>query len=322
MPKKTKDRFQNILRSPEMGTVLIIILLSTALTVLRAQFLTATNLAFVARGFSFIAISAIGMCFVLITGGIDLSVGSVMGVSGVTAAYMCAHGGGFAAAVVVPLLVGCLFGLFNGVLIAKAKIPPFIITLGTMNIGRGLVYIITGGWPMQGFTKSMLFLGQGYLFGFPMPLVILAVLLVVSHFALSHTTFGWNVYALGGNEEAARLSGISVDRMKIGVYVLSGLLSAVAGVLLTARLGVGETTVGMNYEMNVIAAVVIGGVSMSGGVGTVLSALLGATLMGVLNNGLVLLGVSAFWQQIVIGTVIILAVLMDRVRISSMKRGG
>ena len=301
--------------SAEFGAVFAVIVLSIILTIAKSQFLTVQNLISVARGFSFIAIAAMGSCLVMITGGIDLSVGSVMGLAGVMATFLCSRGFGTIAALLGAILVGVFVGLINGFLITKAKLAPFIVTLGMLSICRGLVYVVTGGWPMQGFTKPLLFLGQGFFLGVPMPVWIMVLLLISIQLILRYTTFGWYVYSIGGNEEATRLSGVAVDSVKIRVYVLAGVLASIGGVLLTARLGVGVTTIGSGYELNVIAALVLGGVSLSGGSGSAISAFFGAALIGILRNGLVLLAVSSFWQQVVIGSVIILAVLIDQVRV-------
>lgn len=305
------------LRSPESGALISVVLLGLFLTLRTEQFLTVGNLTFVARGFSFIAIAAMGQAFVIITGGIDLSVGSVMGLAGVTAAFLSSNEYGTALSLLAVLGVGVAIGSVNGFLVAKVKLAPFIVTLGMLSVGRGMVYVVTGGWPVQGFTDSLLFLGQGMVLGVPMPVWIMLVLMVILIWVLGKTTFGWYVYAIGGNEEATRLSGVPVDRVKISVYILGSLLAAIGGFLLTARLGVGETTAGLGYELDVIAAAVIGGISLQGGKGSVFGVVFGAALMGVLRNGLVLLGVTSFWQQIVIGAVIVLAVLVDRLRVRS-----
>ena len=316
---KAKKLIQPFLQSAEAGAFLAVIALGILLTIVSPQFLTISNLTFVARGFSFIAIASLGVVLVIITGGIDLSVGSVMGLAGVIAAFLSSHGFGTALSLIGALLVGIIAGFINGVLVAKAKLAPFIVTLGMLSICRGLVYVVTGGWPMQGLTKPILFLGQGFFLGLPMPVWIMIALLIVMQIILRRTAFGWYVYSIGGNEEATRLSGVFVDRVTISVYVIAGFFAAIGGIILTARLGVGETTAGNGYELNVIAALVLGGVSLSGGKGSAVSAFFGAALMGILRNGLVLLGVSSFWQQIVIGTVIILAALFDQLRLKYIK---
>lgn len=310
-----KKILRPFLQSAEAGAFFAVLGLGILLTFISPQFLTVQNLTFVARGFSFIAIASLGACLVIITGGIDLSVGSVMGLAGVISAFLSSQGFGTVLSLIGALCVGIFVGFINGILVSKAKLAPFIVTLGMLSVCRGLVYVVTGGWPMQGMTKPILFLGQGFLFGLPMPVWIMIILLIVMQLVLRFTAFGWYVYSIGGNEEATRLSGVYVDRVKIGVYIIAGLFAAIGGIVLTARLGVGETTAGNGYELNVIAALVLGGVSLSGGMGSAISAFFGAALMGILRNGLVLLGVSSFWQQIVIGSVIILAVLLDQIRL-------
>ncbi len=306
--------FERFYRSSEAGTLAAVVLLMVLLTFANNQFLTRDNLIFTARSFSFIAIAAMGACFVIIVGGIDLSVGSVMGLAGVVAAFLSSHGYGTIPSVVGALLVGTVSGLLNGLLIAKGGLAPFIVTLGTLSIFRSFVYIVTGGFPMQGFGPSLLWLGQGFFIGIPMPVWIMVVFWILLTFVLRRMRLGWYAYSIGGNEEAARLSGLPVDRVKVLVYVIAGLMGAIGGLLLVARLGVGESTAGLGYELNVIAAAVIGGVSLKGGQGSAFSAVLGAALIGVLNNGLVLLGVGEYLQQLVIGAVIILAVSIDRIR--------
>jgi ribose transport system permease protein len=307
---------QRFLRNPEAGALLAVLALGIMLSLANENFLSVNNLALVTRSFSFVTIAGIGGALVMMTAGIDLSVGSVMGLAGIVAAFLSAQGYGTGVAITGALVAGATIGLLNGVLVAQAKMAPFIVTLGTLGIGRGFVYVITGGWPLQGFSESALFLGQGYMLGIPTPVWIMVLLLIAWHWILRRTTFGWYVYSIGGNEEAARLSGVPVNRIKTLVYVMAGLMAAVGGFLLTARLGLGEATAGLGYELDVIAACVIGGVSLMGGEGNILGVVLGAALMGLLRNGLALLGVSGYWQQIVIGGVIILAVLVDRIRIA------
>lgn len=318
--KNFKSLLTKSINSAEAGALIAVIFLGILLSVIRPQFLSLQNLTFVARGFSFIAIASLGSALVIITGGIDLSVGSIMGLAGVVSAFLSSHNSGTFIALFGGILVGVIVGFVNGVLVAKAKLAPFIVTLGMLSICRGLVYVVSGGWPMQGLTDSIIFLGQGFFLGIPMPVIIMVILLILMQIILRYTTFGWYVYSIGGNEEATKLSGIFVDRVKIYVYMISGTMAAISGVLLTARLGVGETTAGNGYELNVIAALVLGGVSLAGGKGSAISALFGAALMGILRNGLVLMGVSSFWQQIVIGSVIIIAVLLDQIRLTYSNR--
>lgn len=309
-----KGFFSSLVNRPEAGAVVVLLLLVIALSLMTPQFLTVSNLMLVARSFSFTAIAALGACLVILTGGIDLSVGSVMGLAGVSAGIVAASSGSTFLGIAVGLLLATIVGLANGLLSAAVGLAPFMVTLGMMSVVRGAVVGITGGTPVQGFTKPLLVLGQGYLWGIPVPVWIMVVLAIAMAWVLRSTKFGWYVYSIGGNEEAARLSGVRVTRAKVGVYTLCGLMAGIGGILLTARLGVGESTAGVGYELDVIAAVVIGGTSLSGGKGNVVGVIWGAALMGVVRNGLVLLGVTAYWQQITVGAFIILAVLIDRIR--------
>jgi ribose transport system permease protein len=217
-------------------------------------------------------------------------------------------------AVSAGLVLGALMGAANGFVIAKGKVAPFIATLATMTIFRGLTLVYTEGRPITGFSDSVAFkmIGRGYFLGVPVPVYIMLAIFLILYLVLKKTTFGRGVYAVGGNEEASRLSGLNVDRIKIGVYTISGLLSAFAGIILTSRLNSAQPTAGISYELDAIAAVVIVGTSLSGGRGRIVGTLIGALIIGVLNNGLNLLNVSSFYQQVVKGGVILLAVLLDR----------
>jgi ribose transport system permease protein len=281
-------------------------------TVFESTFLNWSNLSQVIRALSFIAIMAVGVAPVIITGGIDLSVGSILGFSGVVVAVLLSSGVGMTVAIIVGLLAGILSGLANGLMITEAKLPPFIATLGIMSIARGLAFALTGGETIRNLPPEFLVLGQGGILNIPIPILIMVIFAIVVGYLLKATTWGRYVYAIGGNEEAALYSGVSVRWMKIVVYTLCGFAAGIAGVLFTARFGVGQSTAGLGYELDVIAAAVIGGVSLSGGRGTILGTILGSLLMGILRNGLVLLNVSAYWQQVAIGLVILLAVVLDR----------
>jgi ribose/xylose/arabinose/galactoside ABC-type transport system permease subunit len=310
-----RAQLRGFLQRPEAGAAISLAILFAALALTTSEFLSVGNLSLVARGFSFVAIAAIGQALVIMTGGIDLSVGSVMGLAGVSAAWLSAHGYSPVIAILGALAAAAVVGLFNGILVAKFLVPAFMVTLASLSIARGLVIAITGGVPIQGFSSSVRFLGQGYWLGIPMPVWAMLVLAVAFTLLLNRTRFGWYVYAIGGNEDATRLSGIRVDRVKLGVYVLAGILAGFGGLLLTARLGVGDSTAGLGYELDVIAATVIGGTSLRGGIGNVVGVIYGAALLAVVRNGLVLTGVTEYWQQIVIGGVIALAVLIDRFRV-------
>ncbi|MBJ6361643.1 ABC transporter permease [Paenibacillus sp. MAHUQ-46] len=297
-----------------LGVFLILFGLCVVMTFASDNFLTVDNLSSVARAFSFVAIMAIGMTIVIITGGIDMSVGSIFAFAGVITAYSYSN-----LQLALPLCIllgvigGAIFGFINGLLINECNLPPFIATLGTMSVARGLSYAITSGFPIS-MPSSFNQLGQGMIFNIPYPIILMIVLAIIFTFVLNKMIFGRHVYAVGGSEEASAISGIKVKRVKLAVYSISGFLSAIAGIIMTARLGVAQSTAGLGYELDVIAAVIIGGASFSGGKGTIVGAILGAAIMGVLRNGLVLLNVSAYWQQTVIGLVIIIAVTIDQLR--------
>ncbi len=277
-----------------------------------STFLNWSNLSQVIRALSFIAIMAVGQSPVIISGGIDLAVGSLLGLTGVVTAVLLTMGVNITLTIFAGLVVGLTSGLINGVIITKAKLPPFIVTLGSMSMVRGLAFAITGGETIRSLPPEFLTIGQGSILEIPIPIVMMAVVALVVGYFLRSSTWGRYVYAIGGNEQAALYSGVNVDRVKLIVYGLCGLCAGIAGVLFTSRFGVGQSTAGLGYELDVIAAAVIGGISLSGGRGTILGAIIGSLLMGILRNGLVLLNVSPYWQQFAIGVVIILAVILDR----------
>jgi len=288
------------------------------LSVYTRTFLTSTNIFNILRAFSWIAISGFGECMVIITGGIDLSVGSVMGFSGLIAGLLLRAGQGVAPAVIGGLAAGAVLGLLNGLMITKAKLPPFIATLGMLLMARGLCYGLTGGWPVQDLPQQFRNLGQFDIpllgAGVPLPLIFTIVVCVIAAVFLTSTIWGYRIYAVGGNEVASGLSGINTDNIKILVYTLSGFLTAIGGLLMTARLGVAAPTAASGYELDVIAAAVVGGTSLSGGEGTILGVLIGAAIMQVLRTGLVLTGVSAYWLQAAQGLVIVVAIMLDQLR--------
>lgn len=295
-----------------IGVLLAMVII---MTILSPNFLDSRNLLNVVRQISIISIVAFGVTMIIITGGIDLSSGSVIALVSVIAASF-AHPGEYP--VIVPIIVGILCGaatgLINGTLVAKAKLLPFIATLGMTTAARGAALIYSKGRPITGFSKSFDFIGRGYLFGIPFPIYILIMVAIVSHILLTHTKFGKYVYAIGGNEQAAINSGINVTKYKMLVYTYAGALTGIAGVVLTSRLSAGQPTAGVGYELDAIASAVIGGTSMNGGVGTIPGTIIGALIIGVLNNGLDLLHVSAYWQQIIKGVIIVGAVFMDNLR--------
>ncbi|MCP2033882.1 ribose transport system permease protein [Planomicrobium sp. HSC-17F08] len=296
--------------APFIGLILIILIIS----ILEPRFLATSNLLNVLRQVSMNALIAFGMTFVILTGGIDLSVGSILALTGAVTAGMMASGMDPILAMLLGLLLGAVLGTINGIIIAKGKVAPFIATLATMTIYRGLTLVYTEGRPISGLGDNMAFqmLGKGYFLGIPVPVVTMLVSFAILYFILKKTTFGRRVFAVGGNEEASILSGINADRVKIYVYALVGLLAGLASLILTSRLNSAQPTAGEMFELDAIAAVVLGGTSLTGGRGWIVGTLIGALIIGVLNNGLNLIGVSSFFQQVVKGAVILLAVLLDR----------
>jgi ribose transport system permease protein len=298
-------------RGRQLGTLAGLAALVTLLAVLSPYFLTVSNLMNVLEQTSINAVIAVGMTFVILSGGIDLSVGSLVALSGVALAAALRAGAPLPLALLAGLATGAAAGLANGLLITRGKLPPFIATLGMMSVARGLTLFVTDGRPISGFEAGFRSLATGRVLGVPASVLLAAVLYFLAHLVLTRTRFGLYVYAIGGNEEATRLSGVGVLFHKTMVYVLAGLMSAVAAVILTARLNSAQPIAGMMYELDAIAATVIGGTSLLGGSGTIGGTLIGALIMGVLRNGLNLLGISSFLQQVVIGLVIIAAVLVD-----------
>jgi len=293
------------------GTLAGLAGLCVLLWILTPHFLTVSNLLNVLEQTSINAVIAVGMTFVIISGGIDLSVGSLVAVAGVVLATLLQWPLPMPLAIVAALAVGFLFGGMNGVAIAWGRLPPFIATLGMMSVARGCALLFTDGRPISGFEPAFRSLATGRPLGVPASVLIAAVVYVAAQFVLQRTRFGRYVYAMGGNEEATRLSGVNVRLHKTLVYGVSGLTSAIAAVLLTARLNSAQPIAGIMYELDAIAATVIGGTSLMGGDGGLGGTLIGALIMGVLRNGLNLLGVSSFLQQVVIGLVIVVAVLVD-----------
>lgn len=260
------------------------------------------------------AIIAVGMTCVILTGGIDLSVGSVMALSGTLAAGLMVAGMNAVAALAIGVAVGLGFGAANGFFVAFAGMPPIIVTLATMGIARGLALIYTGGYPIDGLPDWVSFFGSGKIVGIQAPVVIMAVIYAIARVLLERMPFGRYVYAIGGNEQATRLSGVRVARVKLIVYTIAGLTSAFAAIVLTARLMSGQPNAGVGFELDAIAAVVMGGTSISGGRGSIIGTLIGALLLGVLNNGLNMVGVNPYVQNVIKGGIILLAIYISRDR--------
>ncbi|HEY7925072.1 MAG TPA: ribose ABC transporter permease [Vicinamibacteria bacterium] len=305
-------------RGRQLGTLVGLCLLSILLSILSPNFLSVSNLRNVLEQTAINAVVAVGMTYVIVSGGIDLSVGSIVAFSGVLLASALAAGAPAPAAIAAGLAAGALCGLANGLLVTRGRLPPFIATLGMMSVARGAALVFTEGRPISGFDTGFRSLATGRVLGLPTPVLVVALVYAAAHLLLTRTRFGRYVYAIGGNEEATRLSGVAVRFHKTMVYVLCGTTSALAAVLLTSRLNSAQPIAGMMYELDAIAATVIGGTSLLGGSGSLGGTLVGALIMGVLRNGLNLLGVSSYLQQIVIGAVIIVAVLVD----SLLKRPG
>ena len=307
MNKKKLINQINIYRS-----VLILLVICVFATILSPSFLSVTNLFNVFKQITVAGIVGCGMTFVILTGGIDLSVGSILGLSGVLASGVLASTGNTAAAVAVSLIVGVACGAVNGFFVSVCGIPPFISTLGMMTLLRGVILVYTKGSPIPIKVDSYKFFGKGSIAGIPVPVIILIVVFLLAHYILTQTTYGRSVYAVGGNREAARLSGIRVKTSEFLVYTLNGLMCGMAGLILTARLGSAQSTSGTGIEMDAIAAVILGGTSLSGGVGFVLPTVVGAMIMGIIDNILTLMNVNPHATNIVKGAVILIAVLVDK----------
>lgn len=295
-----------------IAALLILCIILSVNPITRGTFLTQKNVFNVLRQISSNLYLACGMTMVIILSGIDLSVGSVIALSGcISAGCVVRYNLPIGVAIVVGILVGMAVGMFNGLVICKTSIPPFIVTLGTMNIAKGFAYVYTGGSPVRVVTKEWQFLGAGYIGIVPTPVVILIVVLVVTALIMNATKTGRHIYAVGGNVQAAAFSGINVAKVKFFVHSFSGVMAGLAGVVLASRMYSGQPTAGDGAEMDAIAAVVVGGTSMTGGTGTVGGTIIGGLIIGVLNNGLNLLNVNSFWQYVVKGAVILLAVFVD-----------
>ncbi|GMK42892.1 ribose ABC transporter permease RbsC [Paenibacillus glycanilyticus] len=298
----------------KLGPLLGLILLIAIVSIMNPSFLEPLNILNLLRQVSINALIAFGMTFVILTGGIDLSVGSILALSSAFVANMMLAGFDPIIAILLGCIVGGVMGMVNGLMITKGKMAPFIATLATMTIFRGLTLVYTNGNPITGLGDSMAFqlFGRGYMFGIPVPAITMIITFAALWIILQKTAFGRKTYAIGGNEKASIVSGIKVTRVKIMIYSLAGMLSALAGAILTSRLNSAQPTAGTSYELDAIAAVVLGGTSLSGGRGRIVGTLIGALIIGTLNNGLNLLGVSSFYQMVVKGIVILIAVLIDR----------
>jgi ribose transport system permease protein len=290
----------------------ILLLICLVFALGSSEFLTASNLLNVALQTSIIAIVAIGMTFVILTAGIDLSVGSLMALCGAVAAGIAVRQGmDTYLSISIALGVGLILGAVNGLMIVRGGIPPFVATLSMLAIARGLTLVYTQGRPIAGLDERFIYWGTGQVWGIPIPVIIMIVIAVIAHIITRYTPFGLHVYSTGGNEETTRLAGISPNRIKIAVYMISGFLAALGGVLLTARLWSAQPNAAAGWELDAIAAPVLGGTSLFGGVGSIGGTVIGAFIIGVLSNGLNLMGVPSYYQQVIKGLVLILAVTVD-----------
>lgn len=317
--KKLKFDFSNL------QPLIALVLMAVTMTVLSDNFATKDNLFNVARQISVNMCISVGMTMVILTGGIDLSVGSILAFTGAVAAGLFKNGIelqglnlsiGFTlfGVIWVSILVGGFLGWFNGLMITRFKVPAFVATLAMLTIARGLTMLYTKGFPITQLGDNFAYLGTGWFLGIPMPVWISIFVVALSVFFINKTRTGRYIYAIGGNERAALLSGVNVNKVLVVVYMIAGVLSGVAGLLVTARLDSAQPNAGLSYELDSIAAVVIGGTSLSGGKGSIIGTVIGAGIIGVLNNGLVLLNVSPFWQQVIKGFVILLAVIIDKIQ--------
>lgn len=308
-----KDTLMKFLKNKPL---MVLLVTSIVISIMEPRFLTTGNLLTILRQTSINAVIATGMTFVILVGGIDLSVGSVLGFSGAIAATMISGGTNIVVVVLAVLIIGTFIGFVNGTLVTVGRLQPFIATLGTLTLLRGLLLVFTQGRPISTGTAegSGLFnaIGRGFLGPIPIPVYIMLAIFIIAYYMLNHTRMGRYIYSTGSNEEATMYSGIKTNRVKLFVFAASGMMASIAGILITARLGSAQPTAGAGYELDAIAAVVLGGTSMAGGIGTITGTAIGAVIIGVLNNALNIMQVSSYYQDVAKGIVILIAVLMDR----------
>jgi ribose transport system permease protein len=295
----------------QMILVLIFVLICIILSIMTPNFLTFNNIRNIVRQVSYTAIASIGMTLVIILGQIDLSAGSLIAISGLAAAYTFKLTNSPVMTFIGAIIIGSCVGLFNGILTAKGKIPGFIATLASMTILRGLAYIVTNGSPIAVLDTSFTFFGIGFIWVIPIPVIFMLIAILIGTFLTNRTRFGRYVYAVGGNEETAKWSGINVAKIKILVYLVLGVFTSISGLIVAGRLGSGQPSAGLNFEMDCITAAVVGGTSMSGGKGKLSGTIVGVLLLGVLTNGMTLLDINTYWQQVIKGIIIVVAVLID-----------
>jgi len=313
MERKKKKKNFKIIR--EFGIIVAILLIAIIFTLIDSLYITPYNIISIIEQSTINGLMGIGITFAILTAGIDLSVGSTFAIIIVCVGKLLVSGVNPILAIIMGIALGFALGVVNGLLICKMNIQPFVATLGTMSLYRGIAYVLTGGWPVLNIPKSFRSMVDGdILYNIPVSIFILLLFALLTHILLKYTRFGIYVYALGGNEEATRLSGVSVNRVKIMAYGIVGIGAALAGIVMLARLGTGEPSAGQGYELNAIAAAAIGGASLAGGKGSIMGTFLGAILLSALKVGLIVVGVDTFWQYIATGTIIIVAVYIEYVQ--------
>ncbi|MBN2050613.1 MAG: ABC transporter permease [Spirochaetales bacterium] len=315
--KKTAMRSEigrRLIQRQETGVLLALVMMCVVITLVAPRFATKQNMYLLSRQISLLAIVALGEFFTILTGGIDLSVGSIIGFSGVMCGLSLASGLPPGIAVILGLAAGFGAGLLTGWLVAYVGLTPFIPTLGMLSMARGVIWVITKGWPVTEIPEAFLVLGRGEVLGIPFPVVIMIVLALVCHGVLKYTIFGRRIFAIGGNEEAASLSGVNVKRIKLFIYAISSFCASITGIIMVARFNSAQASMGVSWELDAIASAVIGGASLAGGGGSVIGVLIGASIIGVIQNGLVLMKVSSYWQTLIIGSIIIFAAVVDKLK--------
>lgn len=300
-------------QSRVLGLLFVLVVICIAMGFATDKFFTVTNVMNIFKQVTLVSLIATSQTFVITSGGIDLSVGFMMGLSSIIMCTLIVWGCPLWLALIACLVCGTLFGALNGVLITRLNLPPFIITLGMQSICRGLINVITEGYPIMIDSPFIMSLGQGSWGPLPIMVIFLPIVTIAMHWIYSHTVFGNRVKAIGGNEVAARLTGINIKRTKVLIYALNGLLCGLVGIIITGRLNAGNPNAGVNFDMNTIGAVIIGGTAISGGSGTVIGSVLGALLLGVIRNGLTLLRVNMYWETVATGAIIILVCALDSI---------
>lgn len=295
------------------ATLIILLVTIIFFSIFAPGFLSVNNFINVLRQVSITGIAAMGMMMVILTGGIDLSQGSLIGITGALAAYLMTKGEmGIFPAVIISILLSLAYGYFNGFMISKFNVPPMVGTLATMTIGRGFIYVITQGISIYGFNESFKIIGQGYVGPIPIPVIVFLVFIAITAYILTQTPYGTHLYAIGGNSEAASLSGVNVGKTQMKAYIISALFAGIAGLVLLGRLGSASASLGNSYEMDIITAVVLGGVSISGGSGKLRGVVFGVIIMGLLSNGLLIMGLSEYYQMIAKGIILLIAIVFDK----------